>query len=48
MAKNNVEPRNEVGARMRARRKKRGLTLDQVGKFVGVTGSAVSQWETKE
>ena len=34
-----------VGARMRAARKRAGLTQEQLAALVGVTGGAVSQWE---
>lgn len=38
----------EIGQRIRARRKVLGFTLDHVSMYVGVTKAAVSQWETGE
>jgi len=35
----------KIGARMRDARSRAGLTQEQLASMVGVTGSAVSQWE---
>ena len=35
-----------LGARLRDLRRRRGLTLDQVGRSLGVTRACVCQWET--
>ncbi len=37
---------NEIGQRIREARKQRGLTQDQLADVVGVSRSAVAQWET--
>lgn len=37
---------DEIGARLRIARKNAGLTLKQTGNLSGVTGQAVSQWES--
>ena len=39
-------PAAELGARIRAARLAQGLTQDQLARAVGVTRSAVAQWET--
>ena len=39
-------PAAELGARIRAARLARNLTQDQLARAVGVTRSAVAQWET--
>ncbi len=39
-------PTAELGARIRAARLAQGLTQDQLARAVGVTRSAVAQWET--
>lgn len=36
----------EIGTRVRAARRDRGLTQDELADLVGVTRSAVAQWET--
>ncbi|MDD2235473.1 MAG: LexA family transcriptional regulator [Desulfitobacteriaceae bacterium] len=36
----------ELGEKLKARRKELGLTLEQVGNFVGVSKSTVRKWET--
>lgn len=41
-------PHNEFASRMKALRKSRGLTLEQVGNVVGVGKSTVRKWETGE
>lgn len=37
---------DEIGGRIRSARKERGLTQDGLAAAVGVTRSAVAQWET--
>jgi transcriptional regulator with XRE-family HTH domain len=41
-----VPPAAELGARIRAARLAQGLTQEQLAHAVGVTRSAVAQWET--
>jgi transcriptional regulator with XRE-family HTH domain len=36
----------EIGTRVRAARRDRGLTQDELANLVGVSRSAVAQWET--
>jgi transcriptional regulator with XRE-family HTH domain len=36
----------QIGARIRSVRRERGLTQDQLAETVGVSRSAVAQWET--
>lgn len=35
-----------LGEKIRARRQELGLTMEEVGKFVGVSKSTVMKWET--
>ena len=35
-----------MGERIRAQRQSRGLTQDEMGKIVGVSGATISQWES--
>jgi transcriptional regulator with XRE-family HTH domain len=36
----------DIGARIRAQRRDRGLTQDELAHHIGVSRSAVAQWET--
>jgi transcriptional regulator with XRE-family HTH domain len=40
------EPMEEMGSRIKFLRNSRDLTLDALGKIVGVSGQAVHQWES--
>ena len=39
-------PMATMGSRIRDLRQSRGLTQDKMGEIVGVSGAAISQWET--
>ena len=41
-----MDPHIEIGRRIRAARRERGLTQDGLAAAVGVSRSAVAQWET--
>ncbi|HEX3573015.1 MAG TPA: helix-turn-helix transcriptional regulator [Rhodopila sp.] len=43
---NNMSTSQDIGARIRATRRENGLTQDELADRVGVSRSAVAQWET--